>query len=907
MFLLHVPCWLFFFLFFFFKSGEFLLLIPCWLELYLGSFTYTPSARFIVLWGVSLTHPMLALSFYLGLHFYVGSFSYTSRAGFIFIWGASLTHAVQDYFFFSFLISGEFLLHIPCWLHVYVRSFSYTSWVLGSFFYASNACFTFMWGVSLTHPVLVFIFMWGVSLTHPVLASFFFFYLGSFSYTSHAICLFYFLSWEFLLHIPCWLELFLGSFTSTPSARFIFLWGVSLTRPMLAFFFFFLIWGVSLTDPMLAWIVSGEFYLHTQCSLHCSVGSFSYTSHAGFIVLSGASFLCGKFLLHISCWLHFYLGSFSYTCRAGLLFLFFFNIWGVSLTHPVLASCLCEEFLLHIPGSGEFLLRIQCLFHFYVGSFSYTSRAGFIFMGGVSLTHPVLASFFSSFFIWGVSLTRPMLFVYFLSWEFLLHIPCWLELFLGSFTSTPSTRFIFLWGVSLTRPMLAFFFFFFFLIWGVSLTDPMLAWIVSGEFYLHTQCSLHCSVGSFSYTSHAGFIVLSGASFLCGKFLLHISCWLHFYLGSFSYTNFYFFFFFLSFFFFSFFIWGVSLTHPVLASWLCEEFLLHIPSSGEFLLRIQCWFHFYVGSFSYTSRAGFIFMGGVSLTHPVFWGVSLTHPMPVSLLSGEFLLHIPCCFHFMWGVSLTHPVLASFLFGEFLLHIPCWLYFFIWGCIFMWGVSLKHPVLATFLSGELLLHIPCWISFSFYLGSCSYTSRAGFMFMWGVSLTHPEFWGVALTHPMLVSLLSGEFLLHIPCWFHFMWGVSLTHPVLASFLSGEFLLHIPCWLYFYQGLHFYVGSFSYTSRAGFILIWGVSLTHPVVDYFFFYLGSFSYTPRAGFMFTWGVSLTHPEFRGFSFTHRMLVPLLFGEFLLHIQCWFHFYVGSFSYTPSACFLFIWEFL
>ena len=238
MFLLHVPCWLFSFLFLsFFKSGEFLLHIPCWLELYLGSFTYTPSARFIVLWGVSLTHPMLALSFYLGLHFYVGSFSYTSRAGFIFIWGASLTHPVLDYFFFSFLISGEFLLHIPCWLHVYVRSFSYTSRVLGSFFYASNACFTFMWGVSLTHPVLV-LFLCGEFLLHiPCLLLFlsgeFLLHFPCYLF----ICLFLFLSWEFLLHIPCWLELFLGSFTSTPSARFIFLLGVSLTRPMLAFFF----------------------------------------------------------------------------------------------------------------------------------------------------------------------------------------------------------------------------------------------------------------------------------------------------------------------------------------------------------------------------------------------------------------------------------------------------------------------------------------------------------------------------------------------------------------------------------------------------------------------------------------------------------------------------------------------
>ena len=49
------------------------------------------------------------------------------------------------------------------------------------------------------------------------------------------------------------------------------------------------------------------------------------------------------------------------------------------------------------------------------------------------------------------------------------------------------------------------------------------------------------------------------------------------------------------------------------------------------------------------------------------------------------------------------------------------------------------------------------------------------------------------------------------------------HPMLASF--------------------FYVGSFSYTSHAGFFL--------------FLNLGSLSYIYRAGFIFLWGVSLTHP--------------------------------------------------
>ena len=118
-----------------------------------------------------------------------------------------------------------------------------------------------------------------------------------------------------------------------------------------------------------------------------------------------------------------------------------------------------------------------------------------------------------------------------------------------------------------------------------------------------------------------------------------------------------------------------------------------------------------------------------------------------------------------------------------------------------------------------------------------------------------------------------------------MWGVSFTHPVLPLFLCGEFLLHIPCCL------HFYAESFSYTSCAALIFMQGVSLTHPVLVSFFkiilsgeLYLGNFSYSSRAVLIFMQGVSLTHP----------VQVSLL-GEFLLHIPCWLHFYLGSFSYT------------
>ena len=223
---------------------------------------------------------------------------------------------------------------------------------------------------------------------------------------------------------------------------------------------------------------------------------------------------------------------------------------------------LCGEFVLDIRLwllsffsflSREFPSQIQSCLHFYLGSFSYTSPAGLIFTWGDSLRHPVLASFLCA--------------------EVLLHIPCGLLLLL-------------------------------------------LLFFLSRKFHLHIPCWLHFSVGSFSYTSRAGFL-------------------------------------------FSF-------------------------KSGELLLHIRCWLYFSVGSFSYTSYAGFIFPWGVFLTHAVF---------------------IPCCLllFFIWGVSLTHPLLASFLSREFLLHIPCWLYF---------------------LSGEFPLNIPYLLYVS--MGSFSYTSHAGF-------------------------------------------------------------------------------------------------------------------------------------------------------------------------------------
>ncbi len=127
-FLLHIPCWLIFYLIlfnffnwgvggiflthvllafsssFFFSSFLYLLHIPYWLHFYLGSFSDTSRTGFNVISGLSLTHPMpisfLSRAFLLHipfwLHYYFGSFSYTSRTGFTFC--------------------GKFLLHIPCWL-----------------------------------------------------------------------------------------------------------------------------------------------------------------------------------------------------------------------------------------------------------------------------------------------------------------------------------------------------------------------------------------------------------------------------------------------------------------------------------------------------------------------------------------------------------------------------------------------------------------------------------------------------------------------------------------------------------------------------------------------------------------------------------------------------------------------
>ena len=399
----------------------------------------------------------------------------------------------------------------------------------------------------------------------------------------------------------------------------------------------------------------------------------------------------------------------SYTSHAAVIF-----ICGVSLTHSVLASFLSRKFLLHIP----------CRLHFYVGSFSYTSRADFVFMWGVSLTHRVLASF--------------------LSGEFLLNIPCWLLFFFSFFN-------IFIWGFFLTHPMLGLFF-----IGEVSLTDPVLA-----SFFIWEVSLVHPVLA-----------------------------------------------------FFFFFFWGVSLTHPMLDLLFCVEFHLHIPCwlffflfffSFFFSFFFLCFFSlfpfFHLGSFSYTFHVGFTFL----------WGVSRTHPLLTSYLCGEFLLHIPFCLRFYPG-SLSDTFCADVVFVVFYLG--------------SFSYTSRAGLFCLFLLGEFLLHIPCWVHF--YRGSFSYTSRAGFIFILGVSLTHP--------------VLASFFIYFL---FIFIWGVSLTHPMLdlhpvLFFFFFFFLFSFFLFLFFYlwsfsytscAGFFFYWGSFSYTSHAGLIFIGGVSFTHPVLASF----------------------------------------------------------------------------
>ena len=147
-----------------------------------------------------------------------------------------------------------------------------------------------------------------------------------------------------------------------------------------------------------------------------------------------------------------------------------------------------------------------------------------------------------------------------------------------------------------------------------------------------------------------------------------------------------------------------------------------LTSSFFFLLLLFCFA--YLGSFPNTSRSGFIFIWVVSLTHPILasylLGEFLLHSpcwllrfvVVVFGLPGDLLLHIPFSLHFYLGSPLTHPVLASFLFFSSFFQ-GSFSYTYRAGLSFIGGICLTHSVLAPSLCGEFLLHIP--YCFRFYL------------------------------------------------------------------------------------------------------------------------------------------------------------------------------------------------
>ena len=149
-----------------------------------------------------------------------------------------------------------------------------------------------------------------------------------------------------------------------------FLWGVSLTHPVLAFFFFFFsfsfflfsffffMWGSSLVCSLFSrhplkkragWKIAQKkcekVTLKTEKEPYNTLYRAEQNQTRVSLTHPLLASLCGAFLLHILCWLP-YVGSFfmwrsSYTSCAG------FFLYGVSLTCTVLASS-CGEFLLHV-------------------------------------------------------------------------------------------------------------------------------------------------------------------------------------------------------------------------------------------------------------------------------------------------------------------------------------------------------------------------------------------------------------------------------------------------------------------------------------------------------------------------------------------------------------------------------
>ena len=95
-------------------------------------------------------------------------------------------------------------------------------------------------------------------------------------------------------------------------------------------------------------------------------------------------------------------------------------MWGDSLTHPKLTLFLC----------GEFVLHIQCYFDFYARIFSYTSRATVVCLFVLSRKFLLHIPYWFLLFIGVVSLTHPVL-ALFLAGEYLQYIPCWLDFYRG--------------------------------------------------------------------------------------------------------------------------------------------------------------------------------------------------------------------------------------------------------------------------------------------------------------------------------------------------------------------------------------------------------------------------------------------------------------------------------------------
>ena len=129
--------------------------------------------------------------------------------------------------------------------------------------------------------------------------------------------------------------------------------------------------------------------------------------------------------------------------------------------------------------------------------------------------------------------------------------------------------------------------------------------------------------------------------------------------------------------------------------------------------------------------------------------------MLASFLSGSFSYTSRADFTFIWGVSLTHPVLASFFFFFFFFFFGLLLLLLLLLLFFLnlWSFSYTSRDDFCFYQGSFPFTSPAGL---FYIGSFSYTSHAAFIFLWGVFLIHL----------VLASFFfeSGEFLLHIPCW-----------------------------------------------------------------------------------------------------------------------------------------------